>query len=273
MFSVAEKLKKSAIALTTAGAAMTCSYANADFVNFQSFDVSLYNFNDNKMSPETTVSPIVEAFGDYSIGDMYVYSILENNAGDDDWTGKDQTYYYKFVPRLSYSKIFNQDISHGVFKDIAFAQWVAKTQDVDSVDYYAGIALDWNLPVNGFSWFRTIFYRENSAYSDGVVSEGWDGSRIHIDYGIPFSTSIGDFRIVGTFDHTFNDVRVTDFKPELHYDLGKALGNDAGHLWTGLVINPIRNKYGAKDGAVGWTGGVTDSNQEAWGAFIRYSFW
>lgn len=273
MFSMRKKLRNTVLTLTFAGMAAASGAVNAGFVNFQSIDFSLYNFNDNKLAPETTVSPIIEAFGDYSIGDMYVYSILENNAGDDNWSGKDQTYYYKFVPRLSYSKIFNQDISHGIFRDVALAQWIAKTQDVENIDYYAGIALDWNLPVQGFSWFRTIFYRENSAYSDGNFSKGWDGSRIHIDYGIPFSTSVGDFRIVGTFDHTFNDVRVTDFKPELHYDLGKAVGNAAGHLWTGIVINPIRNKYGVKDGAVSWTGGEADSNQFAYGAFIRYSFW
>ncbi|MDH1866522.1 hypothetical protein N5D83_06785 [Pseudomonas chengduensis] len=270
MVSLSEKLKTGVLALSLALVTLTTTNpAQADFVNFQSVDVSLYAFNDNKLAPETTVSPIVEAFGDYSIGDMYVYSILETNASD----RSDNTYYYKFVPRLSFSKIFNKDISSGIFKDVALAQWIAKTEGVDGIDYYVGLAIDWNLPFDGWSWFRTIFYRENSAYSDGTFTKGWDGSRLHIDFGIPFTTSLGDFRIVGTFDQTFNDVKVTDFKPELHYDLGKALGNAPGHLWTGIVVNPIRNKYGVKDGAPSWTGGVADSNQMAYGAFIRYSFW
>ncbi|MDC9595894.1 outer membrane protein OmpK [Xenorhabdus anantnagensis] len=229
------------------------------FVNFQSIDTSLYFQFENKIDPQKTISPIVEAFGDYKIGDMYVYSIWQNSL-QHDYKGDKSTYYYKFVPRLSASKITGYDLSYGPLKDVLFAQWIAKTKNV-KYDYFPGISLDWQ--VGGFSWLRTIFYFENNAQGN------WNDQRIHIDYGIPFSNQLGDFRVVGTFDYTLglgDNPEMIDFKPELHYDLGKKLGYQAGHLWTGVVVNPVKNKYKIKD--------TSDfrTNQFSYGVFIRYSF-
>ncbi|TCV99840.1 outer membrane protein OmpK [Biostraticola tofi] len=230
-----------------------------DFVNFQSFDTSLYLQNENRVDPQKTLSPIVEAFGDYSIGDMYVYSIWQNSL-QSAYQGDNSTYYYKIVPRLSYSKITGQDISYGWFKDLTFAQWIARTKGAD-YDYFAGIGLDWQ--TGWISWLRTLFYYEYNP------SKGWNDQRLHIDYGVPFSLGENDFRVVGTFDYTFGlhgQTQTIDFKPELHYDLGKKWGNLPGHLWTGIVLNPIKNKYKIKDSPYFAT------NQFSYGVFIRYSF-
>ncbi len=232
----------------------------ADFVNFQSFDTSVYVQAGNKIDPEKTISPIFEAFGDYSIGDMYVYSIWQNALESDHRQGVSSTYYYKFVPRLSMGKIFDTDLSFGPLKDISFAQWISRTKGYDT-EYMPGIGLDWNVP--GFTWLRSMFYFEHNKQM------GWNDRRIHIDYGYPFSTRWGDFRIVGTFDQTLGgdgQAKVTDFKPELHYDLGRALGQAPGHLWTGIVINYVKNKYKIKDTP------YFSTNQVSYGTFIRYSF-
>ncbi|AOM42581.1 outer membrane protein OmpK [Xenorhabdus hominickii] len=235
--------------------------AQADgFVNFQSIDTSLYFQFENKVAPQKTVSPIIEAFGDYKIGDMYVYSIWQNSL-QSDYPDDKSTYYYKFVPRLSASKITGYDFSYGPLKDVLFAQWIAKTKNVKKYDYFPGISLDWQ--VDGFSWLRTIFYFENNAKGN------WDDQRIHIDYGIPFSNRLGDFRVVGTFDYTLglgDNPEMIEFKPELHYDLGKKLGYQSGHLWAGVVVNPVKNKYKIKDTPYFRT------NQFSYGMFIRYSF-
>ncbi|CDG20164.1 conserved exported protein of unknown function [Xenorhabdus poinarii G6] len=231
----------------------------SQFVNFQSLDTSLYTQFENNVDPQKTISPIVEAFGDYKIGDLYVYSIWQNALQHDD-RGDKSTYYYKWVPRLSASKITGYDLAYGPFKDVLFAQWIAKTKNVKP-DYFPGISLDWQ--VDGFSWLRTIFYFENNANGH------WNDQRIHIDYGLPFSNQLGDFRIVGTFDYTLgsgDNPEMIDFKPELHYDLGKQLGYQPGHLWTGVVVNPVKNKYKIKDTSDFHT------NQFSYGVFIRYSF-
>ncbi|MFW1798158.1 hypothetical protein ACG9Y4_21095 [Acinetobacter guillouiae] len=230
-----------------------------DIVNFQSLDTSLYVFDKNRIDPERTISPVVEAWGDYSFGDMYVYGIWQNSL-ESDYQGDDSTYYYKFVPRLSLGKNINKDISKGIFKDASAALWVSKTKGYDFT-YMPGIALDWNVP--GFMWLRTIYYFEHNP------GKGWDDQRLHIDYGYPFSTKIGDFRIVGTYDQTFgkgDNPTMIDFKPEIHYDLGKALGNKPGHLWVGAVINPTKNKYKIEDSPYFRT------NQSNYGLMVRYSF-
>jgi len=248
--------------LSTACISLLCTAFSAhagDFVNYQSFDASLYVQGGNKVDPQDTISPIFEAFGDYSIGDMYVYSIWQN-ALNHNYQGTGSTYYYKFVPRLSMSKIFNTDLSYGIFKDISFAQWIDRTQGYD-YQYMPGIGLDWNVP--GFAWLRSMYYFEHNEQL------GWNDRRLHIDYGYPFSTKWGDFRIVGTFDQTFGgsgQAKTTDFKPELHYDLGKALGQKPGHLWTGLIIEPIKNKYKIQSTR------YYDTDQASYGVSIRYSF-
>ncbi|WP_244967831.1 hypothetical protein ACNFJN_17010 [Xenorhabdus budapestensis] len=53
--------------------------------------------------------------------------------------GDKSTYYYKFVPRLSTSKITGYDFSYGPLKDVLFAQWIAKTKKV-KYDYFPGIS-------------------------------------------------------------------------------------------------------------------------------------
>lgn len=233
--------------------------AARDLVNYQSFDTSVYLQSGNKVDPATTLSPICEAFGDYSLGDLYVYSIWQNSL-EADYAGDDSIYYYKLVPRLSFSKLTGYDVSAGPFKDVCFAQWIATTEGM-GFDCYPGISLDWQAP--WLSWLRTTYYFEHNSVG------GWNDQRLHVDFGIPLAMSMGDFRIVGTFDQTVGLVgqaRTTDFKPELHYDAGKALGIAPGHLWTGIVINPIRNKYKIADSP------QFETNQCSFGVFLRYSF-
>ncbi|MCX8966265.1 hypothetical protein EHW66_15100 [Erwinia psidii] len=229
------------------------------FLKFQSLDSSLYAFGGNKVDPSKTLSPVVEAWGDYSIGDMYVYGIWQRSLLGD-YVGSTSTYYYKAVPRLSLSRNINKDISYGVFKDASAALWISRSKG-EGFSYYPGLALDWQIP--GFSWLRTIYYYEHNYH------KGWDDRRLHIDYGYPFHTTMGDFRIVGTFDMTSgqgNNPVMIDFKPELHYDLGQALGYPSGHLWLGAVIEPIKNKYKIEDSS------YYHSNQFSYGIMVRYSF-
>ena len=245
--------------LCTAISVPTSYVAAKPFVNFQSLDTSLYAFGGNKVDPTKTLSPVLEAWGDYSIGDMYVYGIWQRSL-QGDYVGDTSTYYYKAVPRLSLAKNINRDISYGVFKDVSAALWISRTKGY-SYSYYPGLALDWQVP--GFSWLRTIYYYEHNP------KKGWDDQRLHIDYAYPFTNYIGDFRIVGTFDMTFghgdNPVMI-DFKPELHYDLGQALGYQPGKLWIGAVINPMKNKYKIEDSPYYRT------NQFNYGVMVRYSF-
>jgi len=228
-------------------------------VNYQSFDISGYLQTNNRVDPKTTFSPILESFGDYSFGDLYTYAIFETslqNNGD----GAATIWYYKFVPRLSLGKIIGKDLSFGPFKDLSFAQWIARTEH-GNYNYFPGVAIDWQ--ASWIGWLRTIYYWEHNS------GEGWNDRRIHVDYGFPFSTRFGDFRIVGTFDHTFGlhgQAKTTDFKPELHYDLGKELGRPAGHLWVGIVLDPIKNKYKIQNTA------YYPTNQFSYGALVRYSF-
>jgi len=252
--------RKTSVAFASILMVWGCEAQAGDFVNFQMFDTSLYLQAGNKVDPEKTISPIFEAFGDYSIGDMYVYAIWQNALESNHLQGPSSTYYYKFVPRLSIGKIFGTDLSFGPLKDISFAQWISRTKGYGT-EYMPGIGLDWDVP--GFTWLRTMFYAEHNQ------PLGWNDRRIHIDYGYPFSTSWGNFRIVGTFDRTFGgsgQAVTTDFKPELHYDLGQALGQKPGHLWTGVVIDMVKNKYKIQNTA------SFKTNQVSYGALIRYSF-
>lgn len=247
------------ILCATAGLLASSGAHAADFVNYQSLDTSLYGFNNNQIDPKRTASPVIEAFGDYSIGDMYVYGIFQHSL-EKDYPGDKNSYYYKIVPRLSFGKISGKDISAGIFKDASLALWVSKSSGQD-YSYFPGLALDWQVP--GFAWLRTIYYFEHNP------GKGWDDQRLHIDYGYPFTTRLGDFRIVGTYDQTFGkkgNARTSDFKPEIHYDLGKALGNKPNTLWIGAVINPIKNKYKIEDSP------YFKTNQFNYGLMLRYSF-
>lgn len=230
-----------------------------EFVYYQAVDVSVYLQGGNKVDPKNTIAPILESFGDYAIGDLYTYAILQKSL-QSDYSGPSTTYYYKLVPRLSMGKLLGKDLSVGPLKDISFAQWISKTKDM-GYSYFPGIGLDWQ--ASWISWLRTMYYWERNP------GQGWNDRRVHVDYGIPIPTRMGDFRIVGTFDHTFglNDQAVTtDFKPELHYDLGKALGQPGGHLWVGVVVDLIKNKYKIQSSE------HFKTNQASYGVLLRYSF-
>ncbi|MBK4714112.1 MULTISPECIES: hypothetical protein [Tenebrionibacter/Tenebrionicola group] len=233
--------------------------ASRPFVNFQSLDGSLYFFDHNRVDPRRTFSTAVDAWGDYSIGDLYAYGTWQT-ALNNDYQGAKSSYYYKFIPRLSLGKNIDKDISWGIFKVTSLALWVSRTRG-QGASYFPGLAMDWQLP--GLDWFRTIYYFEHND------KKGWNDQRLHLDFGSVFSTDIGDFRIAGTYDMTFGQGRnpvMIDFKPELHYDLGKSLGYAPRHLWIGAVINPVKNKYKIQDTPAFRT------NQFRYGFMVRYSF-
>lgn len=250
---------KMCLLLAAIGSAKETFAYSGGFVNYQSVDVSLYLQGGNKVDPETALSPILESFGDYSFGDLYTYAILEKSL-QSGYSGPSTTYYFKLVPRLSMGKLLGKDLSFGPFKDISFAQWISKTKD-QGYNYFPGIGIDWQ--VAGFSWLRSMYYWE---HNPGL---GWNDRRVHVDYGLPFTTSMGDFRIVGTLDHTLglnNQAITTDFKPELHYDLGKAMGQPGGHLWIGAVLDLVKNKYKIE------SSDYFKTNQSSYGVLLRYSF-
>ncbi|AXF12924.1 hypothetical protein CUJ91_33795 (plasmid) [Paraburkholderia graminis] len=254
-----KKIIATCLLLAAIGSSQAVFAYSGGFVNYQSFDVSGYLQGGNKVDPKTTFSPIIESFGDYSFGDLYTYAIFETSL-QDNYTGDPTTYYYKLVPRLSLGKLLGKDISFGPFKDITFAQWISKTEHY-GYNYFPGVGIDWQ--ASWIGWLRTIYYWERNP------GQGWNDRRIHIDYGFPFSTKLGDFRIVGTFDHTFGlhgQAKTTDLKPELHYDLGKALGQPGGHLWAGIVLDPIKNKYKIQSTE------YYPTNQFSYGVLVRYSF-
>ena len=229
------------------------------FVNYQSVDVSVYLQGGNKVDPEATVAPILESFGDYTFGDLYTYAIFQESLRSN-YDGPSSTYYFKLVPRLSAGKLLGRDLSFGPFKDISFAQWISKTKGY-GYNYFPGIGIDWQ--ASWIDWLRTMYYWERNP---GL---GWNDRRVHVDYGIPIKTGVGDFRIVGTLDHTFGlngQAITTDFKPELHYDLGKAMGRAGGHLWVGAVVDVVRNKYKIE------SSDYYKTNQVSYGVLLRYSF-
>jgi nucleoside-specific outer membrane channel protein Tsx len=147
-------------------------------------DAFIYDTVDGE---KTTVT--FEHFRTFSYGDLYMFvDVMKGEKFD----ASKVDVYTEISPRLSFSKLFNADLSLGFIKDIYFATQLNAGYDYEA--YLGGLGLDLSIP--GFNYFSlNVYYK-----SENIDDE--DTFQISPAYQ---TQSLYDIHLEGFIDYTGRD--------------------------------------------------------------------
>jgi nucleoside-specific outer membrane channel protein Tsx len=208
---------------------------------------------DFKVNPPIQQTFTLESASAWTWGDIWFFVDQINYNGKKDANNGSNTYYGEFSPRLSFGKITGTDLSFGPIKDVLLAT-TYEFGEGDNESYLAGPGFDLAIP--GFDYFQLNFYYRKP---DGhrVPAGAWQITPAWA-YTIPVGNS--DILIDGYMDWVVNNKDSSSgrpnqsdyhanlhFNPQIKYDLGKAMGYEAKHLYVGVEYDYWSDKYGIKD--------------------------
>lgn len=208
---------------------------------------------DYKVNPPTQQTVTLESASAWTWGDIWFFVDNTRYNGKKDSQNGQYSYYGEFSPRLSFGKITGTDLSFGPVKDVLLASTYEFGEgDVES--YLLGPGFDLALP--GFDYFQLNFYYRKP---DGnrVPSGAW---QITPAWAITIPVGNSDILFDGFMDWVVNNKDASSsergqsdyhanlhFNPQIKYDLGKAMGYEAKHLYVGVEYDYWSDKYGIKD--------------------------
>jgi nucleoside-specific outer membrane channel protein Tsx len=167
--------------------------------------------------------------------------------------------YGEFYPRLSLSKLTNNDISYGIVKDISIVAGInagSEPSEDNFVAYLFGGGISFDIPHTEFIKLDIMAYKDDNVSSIGVqVSPVWN---------IPFSIGNLDFKFRGFLDWLSSDATGGDdsilTQPQLLLDVGKLVGN-RNKFYAGIEYWYWHNKFGIN--------GITEQSAQA---TLMYTF-
>ncbi len=225
-----------------------------------------------KINPPIQQTFTLEHASGWTWGDLFIFFDQINYNGKEDASNGKNTYYGEITPRLSFGKLTGADLSFGPVKDVLLAG-TYEFGEGDTEAYLLGPGFDLAIP--GFDYFQLNFYYRKP---DGnrVRAGAWQITPVW-SYTIPVGNS--DILIDGYMDWVINNKSASTsrrnqsdyhanlhFNPQVKYDLGKALGYEAKHLYVGLEYDYWSDKYGVKDSQYF----TTDQNTASF--LVKYHF-
>lgn len=227
---------------------------------------------DFKVNPPLQHTFTFEHVSGWSWGDVFMFVDQINYNGQKDFSLGKSSYYGEFSPRLSFGKLSGRTLAFGPVKDVLLAA-TYEFGEGDTEAYLLGPGFDLDIP--GFDFFQLNFYYRKP---DGhrVPSGAWQITPTWA-YTIPAGNS--DILIDGFIDWVVDNKRASTrypgqasyhanlhINPQIKYDLGKALGHEAKHLYVGVEYDYWSDKYGIKDSRVF----RTDQNTAS--VLVKYHF-
>jgi nucleoside-specific outer membrane channel protein Tsx len=216
------------------------SHAQAEIFEWHSTNVQLLHGHGFKLTEPTQSTFTLEHANGWAYGDNFFYIDVPLDQKDE-WN-------YELSPRLSLSKIFNQDLSGGVIADVLISGTLERARGFDA--YLIGGALDFNVP--GFNYFQTNWYSRNNP---DVAGTGWQTTWV---WSRPFEIAGQKLTFDGYFDYAEYEEGDKNFftQPQLLLDIGDTFNfAEEGKVQAGLEWRYWHNKYGIE--------GVTESAPQA----------
>ncbi|AIR90157.1 outer membrane protein OmpK [Pseudomonas cremoricolorata] len=225
---------------------LACGSAHAgDLLQWQSNSLTYLWGKNFKVNPPTQQTFTFEHADGWKYGDNFLFIDRIGYQGKKDARNGGDTYYGEFTPRLSFGKIFDQNLSFGPIKDVLLAL-TYEFGEGDADSYLIGPGFDLDVP--GFDYFQLNFYQrttDGSRPGDNV----WQITPVWA-YTLPLGDS--DVLIDGYMDWVVdNDENRRGtyhanlhFNPQVKYDLGKALKLGEKQLYVGFEYDYWKNKYG-----------------------------
>nr|WP_019364947.1 outer membrane protein OmpK [Pseudomonas luteola] len=205
-----------------------------------------------KVDPDTQQTITFEHASDWSWGDIWFFvdNSWYNGVGRANANGH-HSYYGEFSPRFSLGKLTGTKLELGPITDVLLATTYEFGEgDVDS--YLIGPGFDLKVP--GFNFFTLNFYYRKPEGSR-VRSGAW---QVTPAWSITLPAGTSDILFDGYIDWVVsnrNDNKTPSrsyhanfhFNPQIKYDLGKAMGYEAKHMYVGVEYDYWSDKYGIKD--------------------------
>lgn len=168
-------------------------------------------------------------------------------------------FYGEWYSNFSLGAITGNDMSFGPVKDVGIIAGLNFATAVDSMWVLPGVRLALDLPGFAFANLDMTYY--NHLTTSTMSDEEKSSYMVDFNWAYPFkiggtSWSLkGHMEYIGgrdVFDSSGNKKAVgkEDWflaQPQLHLDLGEALGGQAGNLFVGIEYQYWQNKLGVKD--------------------------
>ena len=174
------------------------------------------------------------------------------------------TLYAEWYSNFSLGAISGNDMSFGMVKDVGLIAGFNFASDVDSTWFLPGVRLALDLP--GFAFANLDITGYNHVTSGVNASEEESSYMIDFNWAYPFKMAGGSWSLEGHAEFIAGRDQINKYsydkagkatptklenwiliQPQLRFDLGEALGNEAGNFFVGVEYQYWKNKLGAKD--------------------------
>ena len=181
-----------------------------------------------------------------------------DHSQDDDKS----TFYGEWYSTFSLGAITGNDMSFGAVKDVGLIAGFNFAPSVDSTWLLPGVRLALDLPGFAFANLDITAYNHSkggsASASEFVILDEESSYMIDFNWAYPFKIGTTSWSVKGHMEYIDGRKQINKYgteeleshilaQPQLHLDLGEALGNEAGNFFVGIEYQYWQNKLGAKD--------------------------
>ena len=167
------------------------------------------------------------------------------------------SFYGEWYSTFSLGAITGSDMSFGMVKDVGLLAGLNLAPGTSSMYTLPGVSLALDLP--GFAFANLDITGYNNIKTNGTSGEE-SSYMLDFNWAYPFKMAGGSWSIEGHAEFIAGRDQINKYskptdklenwiliQPQLRFDLGEALGNDAGNFYVGLEYQYWKNKLGQKD--------------------------
>ena len=228
-------------------------------------------------SEQSTIT--IEHAHESKIGDMFIFVDFTKFQGNDKADGNDTIWYGEIAPRLSFGKIFDENLSYTFFsksmfeiKDILLAGQWERGEDPDYAEAaLVGIGFDLDVREAGvlgglgkFNYVQLNLYARDELADS--ARDGFHDMQVTMVASYPFTIGKSQFLIDGYFDWVLglgDEDWSYHLNPQITMDVG-AKWDSPGKLYAGIELDFWWNKYQIPDSS------DFDTDQKAVSLLIKY---
>ena len=206
---------------------------------------------------DTTIITFQHA-GGWEYGDNFFFVDHSQYSGKNGYNDSAEMY-GEWYSNFSLGAITGSEIKFGPVKDIGVIAGFNWAPEVDSWWFLPGVRFDLDLPGFAFAHLDITAYQHQSGGSADsaaftVIDED-NSYMIDFNWAYPFKIGSTSWSLEGHIEYIDGRDQVTNFgsgeleshilaQPQLRFDLGEAMGNEAGNLFVGIEYQYWKNKLG-----------------------------
>lgn len=187
----------------------------------------------------------------WTLGDSFFFLDYIDDGGSDGFNDRD--FYSEWYPTLSFGKLAKKDMRLGPIRDVALVAGVNAGADAKVLKYLPGVRASWSVP--GFLFLNTAltaYIDDNTGVDGGGAPKTGNSFMFDVSWLLPIEageqsfTFTGHAEYIGGRSNAFGeDVNGSILaQPQLVWDAGKAMADEANQFMVGVEFQYWRNKLG-----------------------------